>query len=136
MPVFWCVGQYLVFLVGRVDSLSTQVFQRCRVPQVDCEAAGRNFPFSSLFAQLLGFSFGFGPTSVCRLPSGFCSSPDRTGLLQWLIRGLWLTQARRREGYGMQSEPAVAEASMTLQQPEVHRVFSWGSCSWIMGPWQ
>ena len=28
------------------------------------EAAGRDFPFSSLFAQLLGFSFGFGPASV------------------------------------------------------------------------
>ena len=26
------------------------------------EAARRNFPFSSLFAQLLGFSFGFDPT--------------------------------------------------------------------------
>ena len=25
------------------------------------EAAGRKFPFSSLFTQLLGFSFGFGP---------------------------------------------------------------------------
>ena len=38
------------------------------------EAAGRDFPFSSLFAQLLGFSFGFGPASVCRLPEGVCSS--------------------------------------------------------------
>ena len=25
---------------------------------------------------------------------------------------------------------------MTLQQPEVCLVFSWGSCPWIMGPWQ
>ena len=39
------------------------------------EAAGRNFPFSSLFAQLLGFSFGFGPASACRLPEGICSLP-------------------------------------------------------------
>ena len=30
------------------------------------EAAGRDFPFSSLLAQLLGFSFGFGPASACR----------------------------------------------------------------------
>ena len=30
------------------------------------EAAGRNFPFSSLFTQLLEFSFGFSPTSACR----------------------------------------------------------------------
>ena len=38
------------------------------------EAAGRDFPFSSLFAQLLGFSFGFGPAFVCRSPEGVCSS--------------------------------------------------------------
>ncbi len=38
------------------------------------EAAGRDFHFSSLFAQLLGFSFGFGPTSACRSPEGICSS--------------------------------------------------------------
>ena len=35
----------------------------------------------------------------------------------------------------MQGEPAVAEASMTLQQLEVHHVFSQGSCPWITGPW-
>ena len=35
----------------------------------------------------------------------------------------------------MRGKPAVAEADVTLQQPEVHRVFSWGSCPWIMGPW-
>ena len=34
----------------------------------------------------------------------------------------------------MQGEPSVAEASVTLQQPEVRRVFSQGS--WITGPWQ
>ena len=37
---------------------------------------------------------------------------------------------------GMWGEPAEAEAGVTLQQPEVHRVFSQGSCPWIMGPWQ
>ena len=36
----------------------------------------------------------------------------------------------------MQDEPAVAEDSMTLQQPEARRAFSWGSCPWITGPWQ
>ena len=36
----------------------------------------------------------------------------------------------------MQGEPAVVEAGMMLQQPEVHHVFSWGNCPWIMGPWQ
>ena len=25
---------------------------------------------------------------------------------------------------------------MTLQQPEACSVFSWGSCPWVMGPWQ
>ena len=36
----------------------------------------------------------------------------------------------------MRGEPAVAEAGMMLQQPEARRVFSWGSCPWITGPWQ
>ena len=36
----------------------------------------------------------------------------------------------------MQGEPVAVEASMTLQQPEAHCVFSQGSCPWITGPWQ
>ena len=36
----------------------------------------------------------------------------------------------------MWGKPAAVEAGMMLQQPEVHRVFSQGSCPWIMGPWQ
>ena len=36
----------------------------------------------------------------------------------------------------MRGEPAAAEASVTLQQPEARRVFSRGSCPWIAGPWQ
>ena len=36
----------------------------------------------------------------------------------------------------MQGEPAVAEASMMLQQPELLFVFSRGSCPWITRPWQ
>ena len=36
----------------------------------------------------------------------------------------------------MQGEPAVTEASVTLQHPEVRRAFSRGSCPWITGPWQ
>ena len=36
----------------------------------------------------------------------------------------------------MWGEPGAAEASMMLQQPEAHCVFSWGSCPWITGPWQ
>ena len=36
----------------------------------------------------------------------------------------------------MWDEPAAAETSVTLHQPEARRVFSWGSCPWITGPWQ
>ena len=36
----------------------------------------------------------------------------------------------------MRSEPAAAEAGVTLHQPEVRHVFSRGSCLWITGPWQ
>ena len=61
---------------------------------------------------------------------------DRMGLKEQLIRGLWLTQARGREGYGMQGEPAAAEASIMLQKREARRVFSQGSCPLITGPWQ
>ena len=36
----------------------------------------------------------------------------------------------------MRGKPVVAEAGVMLHQPETRRVFSWGSCPWIMGPWQ
>ena len=36
----------------------------------------------------------------------------------------------------MRGEPAAAEASVTLHQPQVCRVFSRGSCPWITGAWQ
>ena len=36
----------------------------------------------------------------------------------------------------MWGEPAAAEATMTLQQPEACLVFSRGSHPWITGPWQ
>ena len=36
----------------------------------------------------------------------------------------------------MQGEPAVAEASVMLQQPEARCAFSRGSCPWITAPWQ
>ena len=35
----------------------------------------------------------------------------------------------------MRDEPAAAEAGVTLQQPEVRREFSRGSCPRITGPW-
>ena len=36
----------------------------------------------------------------------------------------------------MKGKPATAEAGVKLHQPELCRVFSQGSCPWIMGPWQ
>ena len=36
----------------------------------------------------------------------------------------------------MRGEPAVAEAIVTLHQPEARSAFSRGSCPWITGPWQ
>ena len=36
----------------------------------------------------------------------------------------------------MQGEPTAAEASVTLPQPGVRSVFSWGSCPWTTGLWQ
>ena len=74
------------------------------------------------------------PLCVGRLRASVLRS-DRTGLKEQLIKGLWLTQARGREGYGMLSEPAAAETSVTLQ-PEVRHVFSQGSCPWITAPSQ
>ena len=56
--------------------------------------------------------------------------------MERLIRGLWLTQAWGREGYGTQGEPVEAQAGTTLQQPEARCVFSRASCPWITGPWQ
>ena len=61
---------------------------------------------------------------------------DRTGLKEQVIRWLWLTQAGEREGYGICGEPVVAEAGVTLNQPEACRVFFRGSCPWITGHWQ
>ena len=75
------------------------------------------------------------PLCVGRLRMSLLCS-DRTGLKEQLIRGLWLTQAGGREGYGMRGEPAATEAGMMLHQPEAHHVFSQGSCPWITGPWQ
>ena len=123
-------------------SLSIQIFHRCRVHQVDCGdliccfwGSQRNFPFFSLFAQLLGFSFVFGPASACRSPSGVCSSPRQEGVKRVADSGALAHSGWGRKGYGMRGEPAAAEAGITLQQPEARSLFFWGSCSWIMGPW-
>ena len=73
-------------------------------------------------------------------PQASVPHPDRRQLEQQLIRALLLSQAGERGGMviiiGMWGKPEVAEAGMTLQQPEACPVFSQGSCSWISGPWQ
>ena len=51
------------------------------------EAAGRNFPLSSLFVQLPGFSFGFGPASAGRSPEGVCSSLTQDGVKGAAVSG-------------------------------------------------
>ena len=82
------------------------------------------------------FSFGFVPASACRWPEGICSS-----LRQDLVKGAADSEALAHSGHGeggvwMRGKPAVAEASMMLQQLEARDVSSWGSCPWITGPWQ
>ena len=42
---------------------------------------------------------------------------------------------RGEGGVQMRGEPAVAEAGVTLHQPEARCVFSQGSCPWITGAW-
>ena len=89
-----------------------------------------------MFAQLLGFSFGFGPASACRSPERVCSSLRQDG-----VKGAADSGAPTRSGWGeggvrIQGEPAVAEAGVTLHQPEARCAFSRGSCPWITGPWQ
>ena len=64
------------------------------------EAAGRDFPFSSLFAQLPGFSFGFGPASVCRSPEGVCSSLRQDGVKGAAASGALAHSGGGRAWYG------------------------------------
>ena len=51
--------------------------------------------FSSLFAQLPGFSFGFGPASACRSPEGVCSSLTQDG-----VKGAAASGALAHSGLG------------------------------------
>ena len=57
------------------------------------------FPFLFFVPTAPEVQLWFRPLFACRLPSGFCSHPDRIGLKQQLIRGLLLIQAGVREGY-------------------------------------
>ena len=64
------------------------------------EAAGRDFPSSSLFAQLLGFTFGFFPASACRSPEGISSPPRQDGVKVAADSGALAQSGWGREGYG------------------------------------
>ena len=61
-------------------------------------------------------------------PQASVPHPDRRRLKQRLIRALLLTRAGEREGYSSQNWKVgrawVAEAGVTLQQPEARRLFS------------
>ena len=70
------------------------------------ETAGRDFPFSSLFAQLLGFSFGFGPASACRSPEGVCSPPRQNGVKGAAALGALAHSGRGEGGVRMRGKPA------------------------------
>ena len=91
------------------------------------------FPF--LFVHIApGFSFGFGPASACRSPSGVCFSLRQEGVKGAAASGALAHSGRGEGGVRMRGEPALAEAGVTLHQPEAGRVFSRGSCPWITGP--
>ena len=62
--------------------------------------------------------------------------PDRRGLKSTSLGGSGSLRPGGRVWYGVRGEPALAEADVTLQQPEGCCVFSQGSCPWITEPWQ
>ena len=94
-----------------------------------------DFTFFSLFAQLPGFSFGFGPTSACRSSEGICSSLRQDGVKGAAASGALAHSGQGWEGYGVNGGPAAADTSVMLHHAEVHHVFCQGSCPWITGPW-
>ena len=72
-------------------------------------------------------------------PQASVLHPDRRGLKSWLIRRLLLIQVWGTEGYCSHNWNvgwACSSRGVTLQQPGVSCVFSWGRCPWIMRPWQ
>ena len=72
-PKVYCLNFGMIHCLFRYSTGAGYIKLIAEVYSTAPEAAQRNFPFSSLFSQLLGFSFGFGPASACRLPSGICS---------------------------------------------------------------
>ena len=73
---------------------------------------------------------------MCRSPEGISSLLRQDGVKGKADWGALAHSGQGEGGYGVWGEPAAAEASRTLHQPEAHHVLSRGSCPWIMGPWQ
>ena len=87
------------------------------------------------FAQLPGFSFGFGPASACRSPAGVYSLLTQDGVKEAAASGALAHSGWGEGAVRIPGEPVAAEAFVTLHQPEACSVFSWGSCPWLTGPW-
>ena len=77
-----------------------------------------------MFVQLPGFSFGFGPASSCRSLEGICSSLTKDQVKEAAALGALAHSGGGEGRVRMRGEPAVAEASVTLQQPEARHAFS------------
>ena len=60
----WRMHRCIIYQAGFVE-----------IKSMTCAFTERGFNSSSLITLLLDFSFGFGPTSECLLPSGICSFP-------------------------------------------------------------
>ena len=73
---------------------------------------------------------------MCRSPEGVCSSLTQDGVKGAAALGALAHSGRREGGVRTRGEPAAAEASVTLQQPDACTAFSQGSCPWITGAWQ
>ena len=65
-----------------------------------------------------------------------CSSLRQDGVKGAADLGALAHSGWGEVGVRMRGEPAAAEASVTLQEPEARRAFSRGSCPWITGSWQ
>ena len=73
---------------------------------------------------------------MCRSPEGICSSLRQNRVKGAADSGALAHSGQGEGGVRIRGEPAAAEASVMLHQPEAQRAFSWGSSPWITGPCQ
>ena len=134
----------LVSVVGHL--LSIQIFHRCRVYQTYFRALVwglcsylEEISFLFLVAQPLRLSFGFGPSSACKPPSGICSTPMQRGAK---AKGLTKTDLPRPTRAVQPRQwvcelPVVVEIGRQLSNRMCH-AYSGGSpsrCLWMWGQW-